>query len=194
MDNTINLVGISGSLRQNSYNTALLKAVKEVLPEGVDLKIVSFAEVPIYNGDLDLPIASERPKAVEDFRAALSGADGLVIASPEYNYGIPGPLKNAIDWASRGKDSPLLGKAVALMGATPGMWGTIRMQQAFLTLFQYLNMKPVYKPEILVANAREKFDESGKLTDEATRKFLKQKIDALQELILSIRRSEVATN
>lgn len=194
MDDTINLVGISGSLRQNSYNTALLKAVKEVLPEGVNFRIVSFAEVPIYNGDLDLPLASERPKAVEDFRTALSGANGLVIASPEYNYGIPGPLKNAIDWASRGKDSPLLAKPVALMGATPGMWGTIRMQQAFLTLFQYLNMKPVYKPEILVARANEKFDESGKLTDEATLKFLKQKIEALHELILSIRRAEAAAH
>ncbi|MBW3546143.1 MAG: NAD(P)H-dependent oxidoreductase, partial [Bacteroidetes bacterium] len=147
------------------------------------------AHVPVYNADLDMPTASERPKEVEAFRDILAKADGLVIASPEYNYGIPGGLKNAIDWASRGKDSPLLGKPVALMGATPGMWGTARMQQAFLPLFQYLNMKPVYKPEILLARAKQKFDENGRLIDNDTREFLRQKIVALQQMIINTEKS-----
>lgn len=189
MNQQIYLVGISGSLRQKSYNTSLLKAVQEVLPEGVSMEIASYAHVPVYNADQDMPIASERPKEVEAFRDILAKANGLVIASPEYNYGIPGGLKNAIDWASRGKDSPLLGKPVALMGATPGMWGTARMQQAFLPLFQYLNMKPVYKPEILVARAKQKFDENGRLIDKDTREFLRQKIVALQQMIINTEKS-----
>lgn len=184
MSKKIYLVGISGSLRKKSYNTSLLKAAQEVLPEGVSMEIAHYAQVPVYNADMDLPTASERPEEVQAFRKLLARADGFVIASPEYNYGIPGVLKNAIDWASRGKDSPLLGKPVALMGATPGMWGTARMQQAFLPLFQYLNMKPVYKPEILVAQAKQKFDENGRLTDEDTREFLRQKMEALQQMVL----------
>ncbi len=193
MDHTIQLVGISGSLRKKSLNTALLAAVQEVLPEGAHMEIVSIADIPPYNGDLDLPAAKERPEAVTIFRKALAKADGFVIASPEYNYSIPGVLKNAIDWASRGKDSPLLGKPVALMGATPGMWGTARMQQAFLPIFQYLNMKPVYKPEILVAQANKKFDENGDLVDDETRRFLQQKMEALQEAILTQRTAASAS-
>lgn len=177
-------MGISGSLRQKSLNTSLLRAVQEVLPEGVHMELVSIADIPLYNADLDLPAAQERPAAVVAFREALAKADGLVIASPEYNYSIPGGLKNALDWASRGSDSPLLQKPVALMGATPGMWGTVRMQQAFLPVFQYLDMKWANKPEILVAQANKKFDEQGKLTDDTTRDLLRQKIEALREVIL----------
>ena len=187
MPQPINLVGISGSLRKGSFNTSLLHAAKELLPEGVSLEIISIADIPLYNSDLDIPAASERPESVTVFREALAKADGIVIASPEYNYSIPGLLKNAIDWASRGKDSPILGKAVALMGATPGLWGTVRMQQAFLPVFQYLDMKPAQKPEILVAQANQKFDENGKLTDETTRKLLSQKMQTLKELIINLR-------
>lgn len=155
MKDQIHWVGISGSLRKESFNTWLLHAVTALLPEDVTMEIASIADIPLYNADLDLPTASQRPEIVERFREALTRAGGLVIVSPEYNYSIPGGLKNAIDWASRGTDSPLLKKPVALLGATPGMWGTVRMQQAFDPLFKFLNMQPVYQPEVLIAQAKE---------------------------------------
>lgn len=160
----------------------LLHAVQELLPEGTSMHIVEFADVPLYNADLDAP-AADRPPSVKRLRDELARADGLIIVSPEYNYSIPGGLKNAIDWASRGTDSPLLRKPVALMGATPGMWGTVRMQLAFLEVFQFLDMKPVYKPEILIAQANTKFDAQGKFTDEKAKELIKQKLQALKTLI-----------
>jgi len=133
----LHFAGLSGSLRKDSYNTKLLHAVTQLLPEAVTMEIVSVADIPLYNADLDIPAAKARPPASQQFRNVLSKADGLVIVSPEYNYSIPGGLKNAIDWASRGEDSPLLHKPVAVMGATPGMWGTIRMQMAFQAVFLF---------------------------------------------------------
>jgi chromate reductase, NAD(P)H dehydrogenase (quinone) len=183
MSINIHLVGISGSLRKDSFNTRLLHAAQELLPEGVTMEIVSFADLPLYNGDLDKPHAAERPAAVVAFRDQLLKADGYVISTPEYNYSIPGGLKNAIDWASRGQDSPILNKAVALMGATPGMWGTVRSQNAFHPLYQALNWTNVRKPEVFVAKAAEKFHD-GKLTDEGTKEIVRQQLAALQEIIV----------
>ena len=183
MQKSIQLIGISGSLRKNSYNTMLLNTLANVLPENVLFEIVSIADIPVYNGDLDIPDAAERPSAVKIFRAALAKADGLVIVSPEYNYSIPGGLKNAIDWASRGKDSPLLNKTVALMGVTPGTWGTVRMQMAFQQVFLALSIKTV-KPEILIANAKDKFDAAGKLIDEPTATLIKKQLGALTEMLI----------
>jgi chromate reductase len=184
MNEAVHLIGMSGSLRKNSFNTFLLHAVQELLPENVTMGIVSIAAQPLYNADLDLPLATERPAVIQQFRKVLTAADGLVIVSPEYNYSIPGGLKNAIDWASRGEDSPLLNKPVAVMGATPGMWGTVRMQTAFLPVFTFLNMKPVLKPEILIAQATKKFDTQGKLTDDKAKDLIKRKLQVLKELIL----------
>jgi chromate reductase, NAD(P)H dehydrogenase (quinone) len=181
---SLHFAGISGSLRKDSYNTKLLQAVTELLPTDVSMEILSIADIPLYNADHDLPAASARPAVVQKFRDALAKADGLVIVSPEYNYSIPGGLKNAIDWASRGQDSPLLRKPIAVMGATPGMWGTIRMQIAFHAVFLFLDMKPVYKPEILVAEADKKFDKTGKLTDDTAKDLIRKKLQALKELIL----------
>jgi chromate reductase len=191
MHHHIQLVGISGSLRQRSLNTHLINAVNDCLPEGVSLEIISIADIPLYNADLDIPAVSQRPEPVNRFRDALAKAEGIVIASPEYNYSIPGGLKNAIDWASRGADSPLLGKPVALMGASPGLMGTVRMQLAFLPVFQFLDMKPVHKPEVLVSQATQKFDENGKLVDEKTLELIKRKIQGLIQLVkeLSIMQS-----
>lgn len=183
MSNTIHLTGISGSLRKGSYNTSLLHIAKELLPEGVTMDIFPIGDLPLYNADLDIPAAKERPSSVQAFRDLLTKSSGLVIASPEYNYGIPGVLKNAIDWASRGTDSPLLQKPVAIMGATIGMWGTVRMQLDFLNIFLYLNMKPVYKPEVLIAQAQHKFDEQGNLKDDAAKDLIRQKLQALKEMI-----------
>jgi chromate reductase, NAD(P)H dehydrogenase (quinone) len=191
MNSSVHLIGISGSLRKGSFNTMLLHNVMDLLPEGVTMEIVSFADIPIYNADLDLPIAQERPGSVVAFRNVLAKADGLVIVSPEYNYSIPGGLKNAIDWASRGEDSSLLKKPVALMGATPGMWGTVRMQLAFQSVSIFLDMKPVLKPEVLIASASKKFDDQGKLTDEKAKDLIKRKLTALKELVLQIRMAQV---
>ncbi|NCI45910.1 NADPH-dependent FMN reductase [Sediminibacterium soli] len=185
MDTTIRLAGISGSLRKGSFNTLLLKETMQLLPADTTMDILPIADIPLYNADLDMPQAAGRPGAVTAFREAIAKADGLVIVSPEYNYGIPGGLKNAIDWASRGDDSPLLRKPIAVMGVTPGLWGTVRMQQAFQPLFTYLDMKPVYKPEVLLAGATQKFDAEGKLTDEKAKQLIRQKLENLRRLIVS---------
>ena len=183
MSDYIQLVGFSGSLRKGSYNTLLLKAASHLLPADVSMDIVSIEDIPLYNADLDLPASKERPKTVEHFRKMLADADGILISSPEYNYSIPGGLKNAIDWASRGEDSPLLRKPVAVIGATTGLWGTTRMQMAFHNVFLFLDMKPVYKPEVLVAQAEKKFDKDGNLIDETSKKLVRQKLEALKEMI-----------
>jgi len=183
MSDYIQLVGMSGSLRKGSYNTMLLKAALQLLPTEVSMEIISIEDIPLYNADLDLPAAKQRPQTVEHFRKMLTDADGILISSPEYNYSIPGGLKNAIDWASRGEDSPLLRKPVAVIGATTGLWGTARAQMAFHNVFLFLDMKPVYKPEVLVAQAEKKFDKGGNLIDEMAKKLLKQKLEALKEMI-----------
>jgi chromate reductase, NAD(P)H dehydrogenase (quinone) len=183
MERMIHFGGLSGSLRAGSLNTMLLRAIGELLPESCTMDIIEYADVPLYNADLDLPAAKERPASVTRLRNELAKADGLIIVSPEYNYSIPGGLKNAIDWASRGADSPLLRKPVALMGATPGMWGTVRMQLAFHAVFQFLDMKPVQKPEILIAQANTKFDEQGRFTDETAKELIRKKLAALKALV-----------
>jgi len=183
MSTTIQLAGISGSLRKDSWNTKLLHAVQALLPENVTMNIVSIADLPLYNGDNDLPAAAERPASVTTFRNALAAVQGLVIVSPEYNYSIPGGLKNAIDWASRGTDSPLLHKPVSLMGASPGLWGTIRMQLAFHPVFQTLQMRPVYKPEVLLSQADKKFNEQGQLADETAKGLIRKQLEQLVAMI-----------
>ena len=188
MSTSLHFVGISGSLRKESFNTMLLNACLPLLPEDVTMERASIAELPLYNGDEDLPVVTQRPPAVEAFRNILAKADAFVFVSPEYNYSIPGTIKNAIDWASRGTDSPLLNKCVALMGATPGMWGTVRMQVAFHPVFQFLNMRSVYKPEILVNQASKKFDEGGQLTDDMTKDLVRKQLQALKEMVLQTRK------
>src|SRR6187399_2765841 len=183
MRDYIQFLGLSGSLRKGSYNTMLLKAAAQLLPTDVSMEIISIEDIPLYNADLDLPSAKQRPETVEHFRKMLTDADGILISSPEYNYSIPGGLKNAIDWASRGEDSPMLRKPVAVIGATTGLWGTTRMQMSFHNVFLFLDMKPVYKPEVLIAQAEKKFDKKGNLIDEMAKKLLEPKIKALKEMI-----------
>lgn len=187
MTDTVHIAAISGSLRKGSYNTMLLNQALQLLPEGMTVDVLSFADIPLYNADLDLPLTSTRPEPVNSFRDKLAKTEGLLIVSPEYNYSIPGGLKNAIDWASRGEDSPLLHKPVAVMGATPGMWGTVRMQLAFQSVFLFLDMRPVMKPEVLIASAKTKFDGEGRLTDEKAIDLVKRKLIALKELVLQLR-------
>jgi len=184
MNKPTHFVGISGSLRKDSYNTMLLKAAGDLLPESVTIEFLSIADIPLYNGDLDMPARASRPEAVNKFRKVLAGADAILIVSPEYNYSIPGVLKNAIDWASRGADSPIIGKHVSLMGATQGQWGTTRMQLAFLPVFNTLKMLHINKFEVFVSLAQKKFDAEGNLTDEDTRELIKKHLVFLQETIV----------
>ena len=183
MFENIHIVGISGSLRKGSFNTALLTAAQLLLPEHTTLEIAEIGHLPFYNADHD---GENRPESVKKFREILSHADALLFAVPEYNYSFPGVFKNAIDWASRGIDSPLLNKPVGLMGATNGMWGTTRMQQSIRPIFQALNMFPVNKPEVYISQVNSKFNASGTLIDEKTKDVIQQHLHALRSLTLRL--------
>ena len=169
-DNTLNVLGICGSLRKASLNRALLRAAQEEQPDGMAITLCDLHEIPLFNDDLLLPTP---PEGVLKFRAAIAAADALIICSPEYNYSISGVLKNAIDWASRPPSPPLDGKPLALMGASPSLMGTIRGQLATRQVCIFTNMIAMNKPELFVAKAHEKFDSEGKLTDSETRQKLR---------------------
>jgi chromate reductase len=165
------IVAISGSLRKGSLNTALLRATVELAPDGAEMRLVSIESIPLYNADLDV---DGGPVAVRELKRQIEDADGLLIATPEYNYGIPGVLKNAIDWVSRpGFKSVLAGKPVAILGASPGMVGTARAQAQLKQVLLSTLCEVFPYPEVLVARAHERF-EGGRLQDEDTRKIVRE--------------------
>jgi chromate reductase len=174
----IHVLGISGSLRKGSYNTRLLAAASELLPEGMTLETFDLSHIPLYNDDVR---AVGFPKPVQQFRERIAVADALLIATPEYNFSIPGVLKNAIDWASRPPDPPLSGKPVAMMGASTGNFGTVRAQMHLRQVCVFCNMFPLNKPEVLLMRSREKFDAGGRLTDETARGLIRDLLLALAE-------------
>ncbi len=175
MTQAIHLLGISGSLRKGSYNTGLLRTAAELLPEGMTLEIYDIGAIPLYNSDLE---AQQIPEPVKHFKERIVAADGLLIATPEYNYSVPGVLKNAIDWASRPpRNSPLKGKPLAIIGAG-GMFGTVRAQLHLRQIATELDTLTLNKPEVLVARPWEKFDAEGNLTDEASRQALRALLEA----------------
>lgn len=168
------LIGISGSLRKESYNTALLDCAASLIPEGSTLEIKSINDIPLYSGDLEA--SSGMPESVSKLKQSIKAADGLLIATPEYNGSIPGVLKNTIDWLSRtGLDNlnVLNGLPVALMGATVGGMGTVNAQAACLSIFKSLRM-PLWIAGggLMVSAAHTKIDENGAVTDEALREQL----------------------
>jgi chromate reductase len=176
----IRLLGFAGSLRKGSFNKALLQNAAELLPEGVELEIFDLEGIPPFNQDLEKDPASK----VKELKVKVRAADGLIIATPEYNYSVPGVLKNAIDAASRPYgDNPFDGKTVAIMGASVGMLGTARAQYHLRQTMVFLNMLPLNRPEIMVPFAEKKFDETGKLIDEATREKVKELVMALVEWV-----------
>ena len=178
----INVLGIGGSLRKNSYNRALLRAARELAPEEVEMEIfdnAALSAIPLFNEDVR---QQGEPESVRVFKQQLHDADALLFSVPEYNYSISGVLKNAIDWASRPPNtSPLNGKPVAIMGASTGRSGTIRSQMHFRQVCVFTNMLPLNKPEVYVANAAEKFDPEGILVDKDSREFVRQLMQALLE-------------
>src|SRR5438270_10188877 len=161
------VVGFAGSLRRSSYNRALLRAAIELAPPELHIETHELDALPLYNGDVE---AAGVPQSVEQLRAAIRRADALLIATPEYNHGVPGVLKNAIDWLSRPpRGSALNGKVAAIMGTSPGMTGTARSQSQLRQAFVFTNTYALLQPEVLVARAHEKFDGDGRLVDQATR-------------------------
>ena len=175
------VVGFAGSLRRGSYNRALLRAAIELAPPGLHIETRELDAVPLYNGDVE---AAGAPQSVEDLRGAVRLADALLIATPEYNHGVPGVLKNAIDWLSRPpRGSALNGKVAAIMGTSPGMTGTARSQSQLRQAFVFTNTYALLQPEVLVARAHEKFDADGRLVDQATRDFLATFLQRFAEFI-----------
>jgi len=171
----VHVLGISGSLRKASYNTALLHAAAELLPPGMSLEIFDLSPLPMFNEEIEKPF----PEAVAEFRARLAQADALLIATPEYNSSITGALKNAIDWASRSPQSPLNSKPVAILGASTGNFGTLRAQLHLRQILTHVGALPLGKPEVLVARAGQAFDTEGKLVDAAARGFVQDLLTAL---------------
>ncbi len=176
MIHELHILGIAGSLRKASVNAGLLRVAATVLPSGMTLETFDLSPIPLYNGDLDGPT---QPEAVRHMKERIAAADALLIATPEYNYSVPGVLKNAIDWASRPvKDSPLNGKPLAMMGAG-GVMGTVRAQLALRQIAVFTNMLPLNKPEVLVSRAWEKFDPDGNLKDETSVQQIRALLEAL---------------
>lgn len=174
----VKILGIAGSLRAGSYNAGALRAAVEMVPEGAEIEIFDIGGLPEYNQDGD----ANPPEKVTELKRKIREADAILFSSPEYNYSVPGVLKNAIDWASRPYgDSAWDGKPAAIMGASPGGIGTARMQYHLRQIMVFLNMFPINRPEVMISNCPGKFDELGNLTDEKTREIIRQMLDNLVE-------------
>ena len=168
----VRVLGFAGSLRKASYNRALLRAAVELAPPGLSITPFDLDDIPLYNGDVE---AAGDPPGVARFKQAIGEHDGLLMVTPEYNHGVPGVMKNAIDWASRPPSgSPLAHKPAALLGASPGITGSARGQSQLRQAFEFTNSYCMPQPEMLVFRAHEKFDGAGRLTDEQTGQFPRQ--------------------
>lgn len=178
MSDTVKILGISGSLRKGSYNSATLHAAIELAPPDVQIEIGDISQFPLYNADVQ---AQGIPEAVQKLGAQMRAADGVLLVTPEYNYSVSGVMKNAIDWLSRLKDQPFAGKPVAICGASMGTLGTARAQYHLRQIGVYLDMRILNKPEVMIGQAHERFDAAGKLTHDATRKHLGDLLVALRE-------------
>ena len=178
---TLKVVGFSGSLRRGSLNSAALRVVKALAPADLTIDIFDLSPIPLYNDDLRTN--EGYPEGVQSFRDSLKAADGVLIATPEYNYSIPGVLKNAIDWASRPPEQPFDGKPIAILGASPGALGSARAQYHLRQCFIYLNGQVMNRPEVMIGSANSKFDAEGNLTDQGTADFLKKFLAAFVDHI-----------
>lgn len=177
----LRVLGIAGSLRSASHNRGLLEAAKELAPDGVEIETFDIGDLPMYNQDVE---AQGDPDAVAAFKAAIREADALLIVTPEYNYGLPGVLKNAIDWASRPPlGSPLARKPVAVMGASPSRRGTARAQEQLEQTLAFPRSTMVPGAHLRVGEAYDKFDDEGRLTDDATRARVHDLLARLRDAI-----------
>lgn len=174
------VIAICGALRKNSFNKMLANALPELAPQGMTILPAPSIAMPLYNGDLEEQGFPQEALALAD---AIRAADGVILVSPEYNFSIPGVLKNAIDWVSRLKNQPFAGKPVALQSASPGAVGGARMQYDLRKVLTALDAPTLMRPEIFVGQCAAKFDAGGRLTDEATRDFLKKQLTAFEAFI-----------
>jgi chromate reductase, NAD(P)H dehydrogenase (quinone) len=176
LEKQFKVLAFAGSLRKGSYNKALVRAAIELAPKNVLIEVFDLEGIPPFNND----DVNNPPAKVIEFKEKIRNADGLLIATPEYNYSIPGVLKNAIDWVSRPfQGNPLEDKSVAIMSASTGRLGGSRAQYHLRQTFVFLNVHAVNRPEVIVSNAAENFDADGRLTNEQTRTLIRQLLEAL---------------
>ena len=175
----MNVLGISGSLRKGSHNTMALRAAQKLAPAGMNIEIADIAAIPMFNDDVR---AAGEPPAVTELKARVRAADAILIVSPEYNFSVPGVLKNMLDWMSRPPEPACIGKTVAIMGASGGPLGTARAQYHLRQVLLYMDTFVVAKPEVFIGNAQAKFNAQGELTDETTAKFIGDLLVSLQKL------------
>jgi chromate reductase, NAD(P)H dehydrogenase (quinone) len=182
-DQTLNVISICGSLRKGSYNRIVMNALPALAPDGMQIKEAPpFSEFPLYNADIQN--STGFPAPVQTLADAVRAADGVIFVTPEYNFGIPGPLKNAIDWVSRLQNQPFAGKPVALQSASPGPVGGARVQYDMRRSMVFLDALTLNKPEIFIGNCAQRLDEkTGKITDEQTVGFIKQQLAAFAKFI-----------
>ena len=173
------VLGISGSLRKGSFNTQALRAAQKLAPAGMEISIADISQIPMYNDDVR--VAGE-PAAVTALKAQLRAADAILIVTPEFNFSIPGVLKNTLDWVSRPPEPPFDGKVVAIMGASPGQVGTARVQYHLRQVMVFMNAFVVNKPEVFINHCTGKFNAEGALTDEATAKVIGELLVSLKNL------------
>ncbi len=178
-----NVICICGSLRKGSYNRMVMNLLPALAPPGLAIKEApSFAEFPVYNADIQ--DSTGFPPPVHALAEAIRAADGVIFCTPEYNFSMPGGLKNAIDWVSRLPNQPFAGKPIAIQSASPGPLGGGRVQYDLRRILVFLDAMTLNKPEIFIGSCASKFDaETGELTDETTRKFLKQQLEAFAAFI-----------
>lgn len=176
MTNAINVLAISGSLRNDSYNTAALRVAKDNAPEGMSIEFADLSEIPLYDQDhRDQKV----PDAVNKLAQQVKDADAILFSTPEYNYSMSGVLKNAIDWVSREQPQPFAGKPAAIMSASMSLLGGVRAQYDLRRTMVFLDMHCINKPEVMIASAHERFDADGQLTDDTTREFIGKLVSAL---------------
>ncbi|MDB5857032.1 MAG: NADPH-dependent reductase family protein [Ramlibacter sp.] len=173
------VLGISGSLRKGSYNSMALRAAQKLAPEGIVIEIADIGRIPMYNDDVR---AAGEPAEVTALKAQIRAADAVLLVTPEYNFSIPGVLKNTLDWMSRPPEPPFDGKPVAIMGASPGPVGTARVQYDLRKVLVFMNSFTVNKPEVFISHAATRFNAEGELVDEATAKFIGDLLVSLRTL------------
>ena len=187
MGEIIHILGFAGSLRKESFNRSALRAAVTLIPQGARLDTFELDAIPPFNQDHE----REPPHAVSAFKTAVKAADAILIVTPEYNYSVPGVLKNAIDWASRPYgDSAWDGKPVGVLGASVGMLGTARAQYHLRQMFVFLNMFPLNQPEVMIAQAAEKFDHEGNLKDQITTQKIRELLETLTEWTKSLQKAK----
>lgn len=186
MEKQLSILGIAGSLRKGSYNRALLRAAAELVPDEARLEIFELDGIPPFNQDQE----NSPPERVKEFKARIKSVDAILFVTPEHNYSVPGVLRNAIDWASRPYgDNSWKGKPAAIMSASTGMLGGARAQYHLRQSFVFSDIHPVNTPEVMVSFAAQKFDESGKFTDEKGRELIKLLLKTLIDWTRTLQRS-----